>query len=155
MSIYRKSSFCANSTCVEVSEQSAPDETISVKGGQVLQLGSMVARVYTGDEVEAFVSGVKYGEFDLNETRSVPGRNDGAEEVELGAGTEEQACAPGDVTYTRIAFGGLRLLLLTDNRPCDPSTSAQGEDPTLSFNPPKWASFTKDVKNGALDSFTA
>lgn len=152
---FHTSSFCAASNCLEVAAPSVEGNTVRVRGGEVLKLGEMVARVYTKKEVDAFVLGVKNGEFDIDETLGVPGRNDGSEEAELGAGIAEQACAPGDVTYTSVTLGSLRLVVLTDNSPRAPSTSAEDEDPTLSFAPPKWARFTQDVKDGALDTFTA
>ena len=155
MSEYTISSFCAANSCVEVKLPKAPGENVGVSGGLPLQLGEMVARVYTMKEVDAFVLGVKNGEFDIDETLGVPGRNDGSEEAELGAGIAEQACAPGDVTYTSVTLGSLRLVVLTDNSPRDPSTSAEDKDPTLSFAPPKWATFTQVIKDGVLDTFTA
>ncbi|MBL8031857.1 MAG: hypothetical protein JNK33_06090 [Candidatus Doudnabacteria bacterium] len=154
MSTYKKSSYCANSTCFEVSNQN-DDPFIHVRGGLPLRLSGMVVRVYTGDEVAAFVKGVQNGEFDLDETPSVPVATDNAQETELGASAAEQADEPGDVTYADVALGSLRLLLLTDNRQSVPATIIKDGDPPLSFSPQAWVTFIQGVKNGALDSFTA
>jgi hypothetical protein len=56
MSTYRKSSKCANATCVEVKISS---HVVSVRDNE----GAVV--MYTHDEWKAFVEGVKLGEFDV------------------------------------------------------------------------------------------
>lgn len=56
MSTYKKSSKCANGTCVEVKIDS---HTVSVRDNE----GAVV--MYTHAEWDAFVKGVKLGEFDV------------------------------------------------------------------------------------------
>jgi len=60
---YYKSSFCANSGCVEVA--SLPDGSIAVRDSK--ETGQKrTSLIYTTTEWDAFLDGVKAGEFDSN-----------------------------------------------------------------------------------------
>lgn len=61
---YYRSSFCANSSCVEVA--SLPDGNIAVRDTKE---GQQAPLVYTTDEWDAFLAGVKAGEFDSERLR--------------------------------------------------------------------------------------
>jgi len=56
---WNKSSSCSGNSCVEVSRE---EDTICVRQSE---LGDMIVLGFTVDEWEAFIKGVKAGEFDL------------------------------------------------------------------------------------------
>lgn len=59
-SVYRRSSHCADGSCVEVSPLA--DGSVSVRDSKNID---QTALTYTRDEWSAFVLGVKAGEFDF------------------------------------------------------------------------------------------
>jgi Domain of unknown function (DUF397) len=64
---YRTSSFCANSSCVQVA--SLPDGTIAVWDSKEEAGQERMPLIFTTAEWDAFVAGVKAGEFDSERLR--------------------------------------------------------------------------------------
>ncbi len=64
---FRRSSFCSNGSCVEVSP--LDNGTVAVRDSKNLALPP---HFFTGDEWTAFVLGVKSGEFDFGASLRSP-----------------------------------------------------------------------------------
>ncbi len=62
--VWRKASFCASGECVEVAQRNGMIVLRSSNGRRGISVGSRRRVHYTGQEWQAFLRGVKAGEFD-------------------------------------------------------------------------------------------